>query len=40
MIFSILTTFIYNLYRIYFYIEHEIDIKNPSVSDYHIYRFR
>lgn len=28
------------LYRVYYYIEHDIDILEPRVSSYHIYRFR
>ena len=28
------------LYRIYYYFEHDIDILEPRVTDYHIYRFR
>lgn len=27
-------------YRAYYYLEYEVDVKCPRVSDFHIYRFR
>ena len=29
-----------SIFRLYYYIEHDIDILEPRVSSYHIYRFR